>query len=550
MRNAGTSRFPHSAAQIVLTGIAVVALVVLCRRLGAQSELLTGTLLAVSIIGGMSSHDASDPAPDWQQALVDTIPALAWSARPDGARDFHSTRWLEFTGLSVAQAAGDGWADALHPDDRPQVLARWRAAVARCEMFEAEARGRSAGGDYRWFLIRAAPLCDAQGAVIRWYGINTDIEDRKRADAALREREEQWREVFEHNPVMYFMVDADATVLSVNGFGAAQLGYTVAELVGQSVLGVFFEEDRDFVRGNLDLCIDYPGHAHGWEVRKIRKNGTVLWVRENAKAVHRADKGLIVLIACEDITERKHADEQLHLARAELAHVTRVTTVGELTAAIAHEVNQPLTGLVTSGHAALRWLAADPPNLEAAQRAVERMINDGNRAGEVIGRIRAMVKKAPPRRDRLDVNEMLREVVSLIRGELQRNSIVLSTELARSLPPVTGDRVQLQQVILNLVLNAIEAMGGLHDRSRDLMVATAREPGGIVVTVRDSGPGLDEAELERLFEPFYTTKPEGMGMGLAISRTIIEAHGGQLGAMSNAPHGATFWFRLPADEDP
>jgi signal transduction histidine kinase len=228
--------------------------------------------------------------------------------------------------------------------------------------------------------------------------------------------------------------------------------------------------------------------------------------------------------------------------------VTRVTTVGELTAAIAHEVNQPLTGLLTSGHAALRWLAGDPPNVAAAQRAVERMINDGNRAGEVIGRIRAMMKKAPPRLDRLDLNEMLMEVITLIRSELQRNNIVLTTALAHPLSPVIGDRIQLQQVILNLNLNAIEAMSGVHDRRRELIITTqSGAPDGILVSVRDSGHGLDEAALDQLFEPFYTTKPEGMGMGLAISRTIIEAHGGELGASRNRPHGATFWFRLPAD---
>lgn len=509
---------------------------------------------------------------------------------------------------------------------------------------------------------------------LKWYGSSTDIEDRKRATEALRESEEQWREVFEHNPVMYFMVDATGIVLSVNAFGAAQLGYTVSELVGQSVLNVFFEEDRVFVQKNVAVCLENLGQSNGWEVRKIRKDGTVLWVRENAKAVRRAGNQLIVLIACEDITERKRAEdalrqsqmylaeaqrisrtgsfgwrvangelfwseeifrifeydratkpslelvlqrthpedraavqrflervsedgqdweferrllmpddsvkhvhavahvvndapgkleyvgavmdvtatrraeEQLNLARAELARVTRVTTIGELTAAIAHEVSQPLTGLVSSGNACLRWLASETPNLEAARRAVERMINDGSRAGEVISRIRAMVRKSPPRRDKLNINDTIMEVIALIRGEVQRNGISLRTELSNDLPLVPGDRIQLQQVILNLIVNAIEAMSGVSQLQRELLVASVQEgSNGVLVAVGDSGTGLDRTSLDRLFEAFYTTKADGMGMGLAISRTIIEAHGGQLWASPNVPHGAIFRFRLPTD---
>ena len=497
-----------------------------------------------------------------------------------------------------------------------------------------------------------------------------------RATRALRESEAQWREIFEHNPVMYFIVDAAGTVLSVNAFGAAQLGYTVGELVGQSVLNVFFEEDRAFVRENLGVCLENLGQLNGWEVRKIRKDGTVLWVRENAKAVRRTGNQLIVLIACEDVTERKRAEdalrqsemylaeaqrlshtgsfgwhvatseivwseetfrifgygrttkptlamvlerihpderavverflarvayegrdwelerrllmpdgsvkqgrvvaravkdaagklefvgavmdvtasrqaeEQVNLLRAELAHVTRLTTAGELTAAIAHEVNQPLTGLVISGNACLRWLSGEAPNLPAARRAVERMINDGSRAGEIISRIRAMVKKSPPRRDKLSINSTLMEVIVLIRGEVQRNNISLRTEFCDELPLVPGDRIQLQQVILNLIMNAIDATSGVAHSQRELLVASAKDgPSSVLVTVQDSGTGLDEASLDRLFDAFYTTKAHGMGMGLAISRAIIEAHGGQLWATPNVPQGATFQFRLPTEGD-
>jgi C4-dicarboxylate-specific signal transduction histidine kinase len=225
-----------------------------------------------------------------------------------------------------------------------------------------------------------------------------------------------------------------------------------------------------------------------------------------------------------------------------------VATLGELTAAIAHEVNQPLTGLATSGYACLRWLARDPPNLDEARQSVERMINDGRRAGEVIGRIRAMVTKSPSQRGRLSINNAIMEVVALLSAEIQRNRISLQTELSSDLPLIMGDRVQLQQVILNLMMNAIDAMSQTGQSPRELSVAAAMDgSNAVLVTVRDSGRELDETTRERLFDAFYTTKPDGMGMGLAITRRIVEAHGGQIWATPSTPRGAKFEFRLPTD---
>ena len=249
-----------------------------------------------------------------------------------------------------------------------------------------------------------------------------------------------------------------------------------------------------------------------------------------------------------DITAGKRAEAELQQARTELARVARLTTLGELTATIAHEVNQPLTGLVNSGNACLRWLAARPPDLDAARQSVERMISAGKRAGEVITRIRALVGKSPPQRDPLNINDTITEVIALIHGEVQRNRISLHTDLSNDVPLVSGDRIQLQQVILNLILNAIEAMSGVSQVRRELSVSSAKdEPNGVLVTVRDSGTGLDEAALDQVFEAFYTTKVHGMGIGLAVSRTIIQTHGGRLWATPNVPQGAIFQFSLPAD---
>jgi len=247
--------------------------------------------------------------------------------------------------------------------------------------------------------------------------------------------------------------------------------------------------------------------------------------------------------------ERKRAEIALQVAQAELAHATRVMTMGELTASIAHEVNQPLGAIVTSAGSCARWLAAQPPDMEKARRALERIVNDGRRAGEVIKRIRALMKRQAPRKGSLDINETILEVIALAQHELRRNHILLETQLAQDLPRVQGDRVQLEQVLLNLIVNAIEAMSGIDDRTHELtMVSTAEGLDGVRVEVRDSGTGLDPEHATHLFEPFYTTKAEGIGIGLSISRSIVEAHGGRLSAASNSPHGAVFQFSLPVNE--
>jgi C4-dicarboxylate-specific signal transduction histidine kinase len=250
-----------------------------------------------------------------------------------------------------------------------------------------------------------------------------------------------------------------------------------------------------------------------------------------------------------DVHDWRHAQEELRNTQAELAHTTRVLTMGELTASIAHEVNQPLGAIVASAAACERWLAAEPPQMEKARRALERIVNDGRRAGEVIKRIRALMKRQAPQKDWLEINEAILEVIAIAQHQLRGNEILLETRLARGLPLVWGDKVQVQQVLLNLIVNAIEAMSRIDERRRELtIVSTADGAEAVAVEVRDSGMGLDPERATHLFEPFYTTKAEGIGIGLSISRTIVEAHGGNLAAAANAPHGAVFRFSLPVDE--
>ena len=258
-----------------------------------------------------------------------------------------------------------------------------------------------------------------------------------------------------------------------------------------------------------------------------------------------------------DITERKRAEAEARDSerryrevQAELAHASRVATMGQLMASIAHEVRQPIAAVVTNAQAGLNWLGAQPPDLEEVRQTLGCINRDGMRAGDVIGRIRALIKKAPSRKEELEINEAVLEVVALTRAEVSKSGVSVRTQLAEGLPVIRADRVQLQQVILNLIVNAVEAMGGVGEGARELLINTGRDSSnGVLISLRDSGPGLDPKGLDRLFEAFYTTKAQGMGLGLAISRSIIEAHGGRLWASANVPRGAVFQFTVPASPD-
>jgi PAS domain S-box-containing protein len=481
---------------------------------------------------------------DRLRLVIDTIPAHVWSARPDGSVDFINQRFLESTGLSIKDLLGWGWGSVVHPDDLARYVDEWHAALAAGQPMESEVRVRRADGDYRSLLVRNVPLRDELGNIVKWYGTAIDIEDRKRAEGALRKSEEQWRDVFENNPTMYFIVDAAGTVIAVNPFGADQLGYNADELVGQPVFDVIPDSDREAVRRNIVLCFGQLGRAKTWEARKVRKDGTMLRVRETAKAVPRVD-GPVLLIACEDITEQRRAAEALRQAQVDLAHVNRVTTMGELTASLAHEINQPIAAAVTNANTCVRWLAANPPNLEEARAAAMRIVKDGRRAGEIISRIRLLFKKGASDRELVDVNEIVREMIVLLRSETIRYNVSVRAELDADLPHVMGDRVQLQQVTMNLMVNAIDAMKEVNGMRELTVHSCLAENEQLLVSVSDTGVGLPTVQMDQIFNAFFTTKPHGTGMGLRISRSIVESHGGRLWAADNSPRGASFYFTLP-----
>jgi two-component system, LuxR family, sensor kinase FixL len=376
-------------------------------------------------------------------------------------------------------------------------------------------------------------------------GLQAEIAERKRGEEILRERANLLD--LTHDTV--FVRDINDVITFWNRGAEKLYGWTRDEAVGQvshHLTQTIFPAPLEEITAELNNTGRWEG-----ELIHTRRDGTQVVVASRwALQLDERAKPVAVLETNNDITERKRAEEALHKAQAELAHVTRVATLGEMTASIAHEVNQPLAAVVTNANACLRWLARQSPDLDEARAAVERIVRDGGRASEVIERIRALVKKSPPRQDWLNINDTILEVIALARSEMHTNRVSLHTQLADRLPLVLADRVQLQQVVLNLIVNGIEAMNRSSEGKRELGISTEGEgSSGVLIAVRDTGVGLNPESLEHLFDPFYTTKPDGMGMGLAISRSIIEAHGGRLWATLNAPCGAVFQFTLPHDSE-
>ncbi len=376
-----------------------------------------------------------------------------------------------------------------------------------------------------------------------------DLTERKRAEEAVREREAKIRGLFDANIIGIFVVDIEDQVIEANDAFLRTLGCDREDLNAGRInrMGMTPPEWQDrHVRTLAEL--DAFGTVQPFEKEYFKKDGSRIPVLVGAARFER-DRVIAFVL---DLTERKRAEaeageseQRYREVQAELAHANRVATMGQLTASIAHEVNQPITAAVTNAHAALRWLNGERADLGEVRQALGRILENGNRAGEVISRIRALIQKAPPRKNAVGINDAILEVVALTHGEAVKNGVSVRTLLSDGLPIIEGDRVQLQQVILNLIVNAIEAMSGPNEASRDLLISTEKaEPDGVLVTVRDSGPGLAPAALERLFDAFYTTKANGMGLGLSICRSIIEVHGGRLWARANEPRGAVFQFTL------
>jgi PAS domain S-box-containing protein len=386
--------------------------------------------------------------------------------------------------------------------------------------------------------------------------LKLEITAREKAEAKLRELadglEAKIRRLVDSNIIGIFIWNLDGRIVDANEAFLRIVGYGRDDLTSGQLrwMGLTPAEWRE-VDDRRVAELKATGTTHPYEKEYFHKSGSRVPVLVGAVSFEgKSDEGVAFVL---DLTDRKRAEweareseRRYHEAQMELAHANRVATLGQLSASIAHEINQPVAAAVNNASAALRWLGKEPPDLEQARQALNRIFKNGNRASEVIGRMRALLKKAPLQEEDVDINDAILEVIALTRGEVTKNSISVRTQYAEGLPLIRGDRVQLQQVILNLIINAVEALSSVGEGPRELIISTGEtKSNGVLVAIRDSGPALTQASLERVFDAFYTTKPGGLGMGLSICRSIIEAHDGQLWASVNVPRGAVFQFTVP-----
>jgi PAS domain S-box-containing protein len=442
--------------------------------------------------------------------------------------------------------------ERIHPEDRERVIKSFESSVrARADNFY-EYRIIMPDGTIRHINSSGHPVFDQDGAIVEFVSIAVDVTERKRAELERR----RLASLVEQAADLMAIADlSGGTPLYLNKAGLKMVGFdSWEEARERRGIHYIFPADRQFVNEVLWPTVLEKGSWSGEMSFRHFKTGEAIPVLYSAFRIDDPETGQPVNVGnvCRDITDRKRAeaearenDRRYREMQMELAHANRVATMGQLTASIAHEVNQPIAATITNAEAALRWLRAGSSHLEEVRQVLTSIVQDGTRAGEVIHRIHALMKKAPPQRERLDINEVIVEIVEITRGEAMKHRISVSTQLAEHLPAVEADRVQLQQVLLNLIVNAIDAMGAAEGPRRLLISTGSAEANGVLVAVQDTGPGLEPAMLERVFESFYTTKPTGLGMGLSICRSIIEAHGGRLWATANQQRGTTFQFTVP-----
>ena len=494
-------------------------------------------------------HSRGTPPPDDMplegdvRVLIDTIPTLVWQASADGSAEFFNRRWLEYTGLSSDEARGWQWSVAIHPDDQKPLLHTWQAILQSGQPGEGEARLRGADGRYRWFLFRCVPLRDENGQITGWCGTNTDIEDRKHIEDDLRRSKAILDETQRTTRCgsMGFNTSTGEVFWSAEGariFGFDPQDRPTVDLIWERI----HPDDRWLSERSVERARRGEPDT-GYEVRLVMADGSIRYVRR-IDPPGGTESPVDSVCAVIDITDAREAEAALQEAQAELTRITRVTTLGELAASIAHEIRQPLSAIKTNGEASLRWLLRPKPDIEEVHQGLQSMIADAQLAAEIVDRIHSLSRKSKPERLVFDLNKMLEDVVALIRGEIVRQRVSPRAELASGLPAIRGDRVQLQQVVINLVINGIQAMAGL-DTTRVLSLRSKRHGDDqVLVEVEDRGGGIDSAIADRLFQPFFTTKSEGMGLGLAICRSIIEAHGGRLW-FTRVEVGTIFHFTLP-----
>src|SRR5437773_6174383 len=487
------------------------------------------------------AEDALRESEERFRTVANTAPVMIWMSGPDKLCNFFNKGWLDFTGRTMEQELGKGWTEGVHADDLDHCLEVNETSFNAWQPFTTEYRLRRNDGEYRWVLDSGTPRFASDGAFLGYIGSCFDITERKLA-------EEKFRLVLDAAPNAMIMVDSAGVINFANAPAATVFGYSLSELIGRSIETLsperFRDRHADYRKGFLSEPTSRAMGA-GRDLFGCRKDGSEFPVEVGLNPIRTA-QGLFVLASVIDITARKEAELEHQRQNLELFRVGRVAVMGELAASLAHEVNNPIGAIVANASAGQRLIAAGKIGTEELTELLDDIVADGRRAGEVIQGIRNMVRKGKARHELIQIENIVRELLRLTHADAIEREVKVTADVDSDAGQVLGDPVQLLQVLLNLTINAFEAMSSIPSNARRLVIRVGRHKSGdILVSVRDSGPGFPDGIAEKLFEPFFSTKADGTGMGLAISRTIIEDHGGTLSGENCDGGGADFTIRLP-----
>ncbi|MFM0726909.1 PAS domain-containing protein [Paraburkholderia strydomiana] len=475
--------------------------------------------------------------------LVDALPAMIWRATPRGDVDRWNRQMLTFMGNGGEEFDGEMLLRLIPEDDRLRVRSRWRRSVQEGASYQDTYAVTGADGKLHWYLARGEPFRDENGQILHWYGVCTDIDDLKQTEAMLEQREHQLRELIETIPAMLWCNDPRGGLTYINRKTAEFVGLSVSQLTGLGFENIIHADDLHSLLQAWKHSVE-TGEPYSHVARLRRKDGTYRWHQHTAEAMRDSDGAIVQWYGLSlDIDEPKRAEDRLRQTQAELARATQIATVAELSASIAHELNQPLTSVIANAQACKRWLAASPPNLTEARASVESVVRDARSADDTMQSIRALFKRQTCQKLQRNVKDMVLGAVRLLWEDESRHTADIEFDLPASLPAVFVDQIQIQQVLLNLIMNGIEATENSGRTPRILIAARAPDDRSVLLQIIDNGTGIVGGDS--IFDSFVTTKSKGMGIGLAVSRSIIEAHEGRLTAANNEGPGATFSILLP-----